>query len=221
MNYFEEWLKVIDKAELNKVTNILGRMYRNTPICPAQKDVFNAFKYCKLSDLKIVMIGQDPYPQINTATGILFGNSKETPEELLSPSLKIIKEAVINFEMPHNCIIFDNSLLSWAKQGILMINGALTVEMNKIGSHTMLWRPFISKLLSNLSIYPGIIYVLFGKQAQTFEPYIKKNNYIIKVEHPAYFARTNTKMPYKVFKDINDIMIKQYGETIKWYEENG
>ena len=92
-----------------------------------------------------------PYPQKGVATGILFGNKKEVLEEDLSPSLKIIKEAVINFEIPHNNIIFDQTLENWAKQGILMINSALTVEMNKIGSHVMLWRPFISKLLKNLS----------------------------------------------------------------------
>lgn len=161
-----------------------------------------------------------PYPQKNVATGILFGNNKDTKEENLSPSLKIVKEAVINFEIPHNSIIFDNTLESWAKQGILMINSALTCEMNRIGSHVMLWRPFISKLLKNLSDKePGIIYVLFGSQAQTFTPYINKNSIVIKTEHPAWYARNNKRMSSQLFLDINKVLKGKYGKSIEWYLE--
>lgn len=162
-----------------------------------------------------------PYPQKGIATGILFGNSKDTDEEYLSPSLQIIKEAAINYEFPHNNIVFDHTLESWAKQGILMLNSALTVEVNKVGSHTMLWRPFISKLLKNLSKYrTAVVYILFGKQAKTFKPYINnKYNHIIEVEHPAYFARNNTKMSSQLFIDINKKVKDICGESIKWYDK--
>ena len=113
-----------------------------------------------------------PFPQKGVATGILFGNSKETPEDKLSPSLKVIKESVINFEIPHNLITFDNSLESWAKQGILMINSALTTEVGKVGVHILNWRPFMISLLKRMSMLkPGTIYVLFGSQAKILEPY--------------------------------------------------
>ena len=148
-----------------------------------------------------------PYPQKDIATGILFGNNI-TKESDLSPSLKVIKNCCINYSIPHNNIIFDNSLESWAKQGILMLNSALTCEINKVGSHTMLWRNFIIyliKMLSNRNF--GIIYVLFGKQAQTFEPFINKDtNVIIKVNHPAYYARINKDMP-DIFKQIDKLLI--------------
>lgn len=219
--YFGKWLRVINKEELKHVLGILEKEYKKKVILPSQSEVFRAFNLCPYDSLKIVMLGQDPYPQKGVATGILFGNRKETEEINLSPSLQIIKEAVINFEIPHNFLIFDSTLESWAKQGILMLNSALTVELNQIGSHTMLWRPFISKLLNNLSNRENaIVYVLFGSQAKTFKPYINKlNNYIIEVEHPAYFARTNTKMPSRIFSDINYLMKKIYGTTINWYEE--
>lgn len=153
------------------------------------------------------------------ATGILFGNRKEA--DILSPSLNIVKEAVINYEIPHNIIIFDQTLESWAKQGILMINSALTVEMNKVGSHVMLWRPFIAKLLKNLSNKePGIIYVLFGSQAHTFIPYINaRNSVIIKTEHPAWYARMNKRMSSQLFLDINKELISKYNKGIEWYQE--
>ena len=161
-----------------------------------------------------------PYPQKGVATGILFGNKKNVSEDNLSPSLKIVKEAVINFEISHNSIIFDNTLESWAKQGILMINSALTCEMNRIGSHVMLWRPFIAKFLKNLSNKePGIIYVLFGSQAQTFTPYINKNSIVIKTEHPAWYARNNKKMSSQLFLDINKVLKGKYDKSIEWYQE--
>ena len=219
--YFGDWMKVIDRTELNNVIAKVGQEYRRKLLCPTQPDVFRAFELCPLKDLKVVMLGQDPYPQKGVATGILFGNRKEVDEDNLSPSLNIVKEAAINFEIPHYCITFDQTLESWAKQGILMINSALTVEMNRIGSHVMLWRPFIAKLLKNLSEYDtAIIYVLFGRQAQTFKPYINsKSNHIIEIEHPAYFARSGTKMPHQLFIDISNRVKGIYGVPIKWYEE--
>lgn len=219
--YFGDWMKVIDRAELNNVMVKVGQEYKRKPICPAQPDVFRAFELCPLKDLKVVMLGQDPYPQKGVATGILFGNRADVQEKNLSPSLQIVKEAAINFEVPKNSCIFDPTLESWAKQGILMINSALTVEMNKVGSHVMIWRPFIIALLKHLSeCETGIIYVLFGRQAQTFKPYINSRfNHIIEIEHPAYFARSGTKMPHQLFIDISNRVKGIYGVPIKWYEE--
>ena len=219
--YFGRWMRVIDKRELESVLSKLGPEYKRKPICPAQNNVFKAFEVCPYDKLKVVMLSQDPYPQKGVATGILFGNKEGTRDKDLSPSLQIIKEAAINFEIPHNCIIFDPTLESWAKQGILMINSALTVEMNKIGSHVMLWRPFIASLLKKLSENDtGIIYVLFGKQAQTFKPYINKQfNTVLEENHPAYFARTGEAMPHTVFEQISKLTKEMYGMPITWYQE--
>lgn len=219
--YFGDWIHVLDMKELNNVMGRLSVEYRKKPICPNQPDVFRAFELCSLKNLKVVMLGQDPYPQKGVATGVLFGNRKEVDEDNLSPSLNVVKEAAINFEVPHYCITFDQTLESWAKQGILMINSALTVEMNRIGSHVMLWRPFIAKLLKNLSDYDtGIVYVLFGKQAQTFKPYInEKFNHVFEVEHPAYFARNSRKMPHELFVNISNTVKGIYGVPIEWYKE--
>ena len=218
--YFGDWSKVIDFNELKVV---LGKLEHINPeyLCPHPSNVFRAFKLCPYKELKVVFLGQDPYPQKDIATGVLFGNKERTPKDKLSPSLEVIKECCINYEIPHGPIDFDITLESWAKQGILMINSALTCKVNEIGSHVMLWRRFIVNLMKNLSYREtGLLYVLFGKQAQTFEPYIdSRYNHIIKVEHPAYFARAKKSMPYSVFTDINKFLKDQYGETIQWYTE--
>lgn len=217
--YFGDWMKVLDRNETMKIMGWLRSINQST-LCPSIKDVFKAFKLCPYNNCRVVFIGQDPYPQRGVAQGVLFGNSSDTPENKLSPSLQIIKESVINFEIPHNLITFDPTLESWAKQGILMINSALTTEVGKIGVHMMKWRPFMIAFLKQMSmINPGIIYVLFGSQAQILEPYINKNNYVLKIEHPAYFARINKKMPYHIWKDINKILYDLYGERIEWFKE--
>lgn len=222
--YFGDWMRVIDKPEAMKIMGWLKRVNPNI-LCPALPNVFRAFKLCSLKDCRVVMIGMDPYPDKfmgkPRATGILFGNNKDVPEDKLSPSLQVVKESAINFEIPHNIITFDQTLESWAKQGILMINSALTCELNKVGSHVNQWRPFVSKLLKNLSDKEtGIIYILFGRQAQTLKPYINERyNDIIEIEHPAYFARSNKIMPYSVFRQMNDILYGRYGERITLFNE--
>ena len=217
--YFGDWMKVLDRNETMKIMGLLRSTNQST-LCPSIKDVFKAFKLCPYNNCRVIFVGQDPYPQRGVAQGVLFGNSSDTPENKLSPSLQIIKESVINFEIPHNLITFDPTLESWAKQGILMINSALTTEVGKIGVHMMKWRPFMIAFLKQMSmINTGIIYVLFGSQAQILEPYINKNNYVLKIEHPAYFARTNKKMPYHIWKDINKILYDLYGERIEWFKE--
>lgn len=115
--YFGDW---IDKQELRKVVTWINKTNSAT-LCPSPKNIFRAFRACPYEDCKVVFLGQDPYPQKGVATGILFGNSEDTPEDRLSPSLQVVKEAAINYKIPHNRIEFDNTLESWAKQGILML----------------------------------------------------------------------------------------------------
>lgn len=216
-NYFKDWIKVVDLNILSNILNSLKKVNR-TLLCPHPDNIFKAFELCKYNNLKVVILGQDPYPQKDIATGIAFGNSTDE----ISPSLNILKEACVDFTIPHNSIIFDNSLESWCKQGVLLLNSALTCELNKPGSHTMLWRPFIKKLLINLSYREsGLIYILLGDNAKTFEPYINsKYNWIIKEKHPSYYARMNKLMPSTIFKETNKILKDNYNLKINWYEEN-
>lgn len=212
--YFGNWMKCIDKKLLlNTIKQIDARTSTPNP-----KDWFKAFELCDYNNLKIVMLGYDPYPQKGVATGILFGNSKNTIE--LSSSLNVIKESCINLEVPRNNIIFDPTLESWCKQGILMLNSSLTTKIGYTGVHIMIWRPFIKHLLIKLNEYnTGIIYVLFGEAAKSFKPFIGKNNIILEEKHPAYYARTNTGMPSTVFNKIRELIKSKYNEKIEFYEE--
>ena len=218
--YFGDWMKVLDRKETVKIMNWLKTTDYST-LCPSIKNVFKAFKLCSYNECKVIFIGQDPFPQKGVAQGILFGNSSNTPEDKLSPSLKVVKESVINFDIPHNLITFDPTLESWAKQGILMLNSALTTEVGKVGIHTLKWRPFIGSFLKNMSEKnPGIIYVFFGSQAKSLNTYINNNNnYKLFIEHPAYYARLNKRMPSDIWYTVQKLVYNIYGTLIKWYKE--
>ena len=83
--YFGDWMTVLDRVETSKIMGWLKTLNPNT-LCPTLLNIFRAFKLCTYKDCKVIFIGQDPYPQKGVATGILFGNNKETPEDKLSPS---------------------------------------------------------------------------------------------------------------------------------------
>ena len=218
--YFGDWMKVLDRKETVKIINWLKTTDSST-LCPSIKNVFKAFKLCSYNECKVIFIGQDPFPQKGVAQGILFGNSSNTPEDKLSPSLKVVKESVINFDIPHNLITFDPTLESWAKQGILMLNSALTTEVGKVGIHTLKWRPFIGSFLKNMSEKnTGIIYVFFGSQAKSLNTYINNNNnYKLFIEHPAYYARLNKRMPSDIWYTVQKLVYNIYGTSIEWYKE--
>lgn len=202
--YFGDWLKVIDKNELYSAINKINTTDFST-LCPNYDNIFNCFTACKLHDLKVVILGMSPYPQLNKATGIAFGNKRETLDKDLSPSLQVIKESVINYEIPQKSGIFDPSFEDWEKQGVLMLNCALTCKVGLPSSHLGLWRPFISKLIYNMSRYmTACVYVLFGEEAKTFEPYISQYNYVIKEKHPSYYARNYKKLRYDLWDEINN-----------------
>jgi uracil-DNA glycosylase len=199
-DYFYKLLKTLDNEYLSK------------EIYPDKKNVFKAFQLTNYEDLKVFIIGQDPYPN-NRATGLAFSNSLESNG--LSPSLRKIKERVeLDFNQTNP---LDKDLTLWAKQGIFLYNTILTVEKGKPGSHYKLWREFTKQLLIKLSEYnSGIVYCLWGKHAQEYKQYINTNsNYILEAEHPSYAARQGRIWDFD-FKEIDKIIKNNYDIDIKW-----
>ncbi len=223
--YFGDWAEVLDIKEADRLVNKL--VSSRLTVCPLPKNIFKAFRLCSLKDLKVVIIGQDPYPTVSNgqpiATGLAFGNDKNTPEDAYSPSLKVLKNSVIDAVIPSELSIFDCTLEEWEKQGVLLINSALSCTQGLPGSHSLLWLPFIKSFLSNLSRKKkGIIYVLMGANAKGMSYVIDKDgNHLIYTNHPSYYARTGIPMPSNLWDDINEILVKQYGyEKIHWYRDS-
>lgn len=200
--YFGDWCKVINLTEANTVLKKL--VASKQPIYPNIKDIFKDFTLCPLHNLRVVIMGQDP----------------STSPSHFSLSLEVLMESVIDFSLPHGSINFDPSLEKWESQGVLMLNSALSCNVGKVGSHALLWKPFIRSLLTNLSLHTnGIVYVLMGSEAQSFESCINsKYNYILKTRHPSWYAKNNQVMSSNLWTNINSILIGQNGYGIEWYE---
>lgn len=221
--YFGDWAGIVD---LNQANSIIKRLNAsNERICPNVRDIFKAFRLCSFHNLRTVFIGMDPYSDLYKgkprATGIAFANSSEIFEEDYSPSLKVLMESVIDFTIPHQIVTFDSSLEKWEEQGVLLLNSALSCKQGETGSHTLLWRPFLKSFLTNLSKHTtGIVYVLMGNDAQSFEECVNKQfNFVLKTRHPSYYARTKTKMPSDIWHKVNSILVGQNGYGIEWYKE--
>lgn len=214
--YFGDWTKVLDKSETIKIMKWL-KTIDTTTLCPAPKNIFKAFKLCPYNDCRCVWIGQDPYPQKGVAQGLLFANSKDTLEDKISPSLQVIKEAILGEDWTNK--VFDNTMEYIAEQGVLLINSSLTCKVNNVGIHSSIWHEFTKRFVHNFSINnPGIVWLLFGSQAISFKDYIVGKN-ILTEYHPAYYARQNIKMPRDIFNNANKILRGQNGYGIRYYEE--
>lgn len=223
--YFGKWTNVIPMREIQNITMALKKAVK--PVCPALKDIFRAFEVCPYDHLKVVVIGQDCYADTRNgkpvATGVAFANSKDTPPESYSPSLKVLMDSFIDFSISRDRVNFDPTLEDISRQGVLFINTALTCETGKPGSHMLLWRPFITAFLENLSRdKASIIYILLGSEAQSLKDHIDAAyNYILTDKHPAYYARLKMSMPNGIWKSVNDIIRSINGkhEEIKWFQE--
>lgn len=209
-NYIKSWGSIIDVNEMNKALQQLKDLDN---IAPSPKHIFDAFKLCNYNNLKCIILGMDPYPQKGVATGLAFANHNNSE---ISPSLKVIQSSLyLNLDGR-----LDVTLKNWAEQGVLLLNSALTVELNKPGSHAMIWRNFIISVLKNLSDYsPGLPYILFGNTAKTFLPYINKNNKVILERHPSYYASCNALLEKDVFTEVNEHLYKTNGEKIEWLKQ--
>jgi uracil-DNA glycosylase len=182
---------------------------------PPLKQVFKAFEECPVDSLKVIMIGQDPYPHFGVADGIAFscGNTKKP-----QPSLQKMFEA-INNTVYQDCPDYnmDPDLSRWANQGVLLLNSALTCEIDKVGSHYSIWKEFIAYVIDILNFTnSGLIFILMGKQAQELENIIGNHHIIIKTTHPAYASYT--KQPWDcgdMFNQINKIITGQNGLEFK------
>jgi len=192
---------------------------QNKRFTPPLKDIFKAFEECPYKDLKVVMIGQDPYPQLGVADGIAFSCSKTDKPQ---PSLRYIFNE-LEREFPAyrtNDLLYNPlDLKRWSNQGILMLNTALTCEVGNIGSHYDVWKTFTAYLLTYLNDnYTGIVYVFMGKKAEGWGDLInEKFNYKFNVPHPASAAYKGGKWDSKgVFKEINNILRDNTNKTIIW-----
>lgn len=207
--YFGDWLNIIPENVINVYRNfLLKAVTGNVPIEPKDTfGVFKAFNRTSFENCKAIIIGQDPYFD-GRATGLAFGNNLE-PDEKPSPSLRVIKDSVLSLVDKEEIPKFDYSLESWAKQGILLLNSALTVKRGEPNSHSAAWEPFMKVFIKRMSTRKDVIWLLFGKRAWELSKYITGEPVVLKYYHPAFYARNVIPMPSTPWENL-----------IKYYKEN-
>lgn len=194
--------------------NFLVKEKKQFVVYPKGKNIFSAFNLTPLKEVKVVIIGQDPYHGPNQANGLCFSVSDGIA---LPPSLKnIFKELCndIGCEMPKS-----GNLEHWAKQGILMLNATLTVRAHQAGSHQKEgWEEFTDSIIKKISKEKdNLIFLLWGKFAQSKEEYIDINkHYILKATHPSPFSAHNGFFGCKHFTKTNEILKNLQLKEIKW-----
>ena len=191
----------------------LAAEYRSREVFPPMGDIFNAFKLCPYEKVKVVILGQDPYYGVGQAHGLAFSVKKgvEVP-----PSLKNIYKEMqtdICFEVPsHGC------LESWAKQGVFLLNTALTVRRGEPLSHRGKgWEVFTDHVISLLSSREKpMVFLLWGANARSKKSLIDRSRHLVlEAPHPSPLSAFAGFFGCKHFSKANAFLAKQ-GEKVDW-----
>lgn len=212
---WDEQLKdLFDSENYLKIRTFLKEEYTNHVIYPDMYDIYNCFKYTPFNDVKVVLLGQDPYHNVNQAHGLCFSVKEgiEPPPSLIN----IFKELKndIGCEIPE-C----GDLTSWAKSGVLLLNTALTVRAHQANSHKNCgWTWFtdsVIKLISDKREH--VVFILWGGNARSKKPLIDVSKHLIlECAHPSPLSAYNGFFGCKHFSKTNKYLIEHDIEPIDW-----
>ena len=182
-------------------------------IFPSTENIFRALELVSPEDVKIVVVGQDPYHNINQANGLAFSVNENN---IIPPSLKNIYREIkrdLNSET-----LQTGDLTKIAKQGVLFLNSALTVEAHKPGSHLNIgWQEITDFIISLLSSEKNIVFMLWGNFAQSKEKLIDLNsNLVLKTSHPSPLSAYRGFIGSRPFSKSNKFLKSKGKKTIDW-----
>ncbi|MGL0933302.1 uracil-DNA glycosylase [Vibrio vulnificus] len=184
-------------------------------IYPPAKDVFNAFRYTEFQDVKVVILGQDPYHGPNQAHGLCFSvlPGIKTPPSLVN-MYKELAQDIQGFQIPAH-----GYLEAWAKQGVLLLNTVLTVEQGKAHSHASLgWETFTDKVIEAINQHQqGVVFLLWGSHAQKKGRFIDRNKHVVlSAPHPSPLSAHRGFLGCKHFSQANQHLLDQGKQAIDW-----
>ena len=215
-NSWDQILKdEFEKEYYQKIRKFLVYEYNHYRIFPDMNDIFNALKMANYNDIKVVIIGQDPYHEEGQAHGLSFSVQKgiQIPPSLMN----IYKELHTDL----GCYIPNNGYLEkWARQGVLLLNNVLTVRKGQANSHKECgWETFTDRVIIELNKREKpIVFMFWGACAKKKEALVtNKNHYILKAAHPSPLSAYNGFFGCKHFSKANDFLGK---DAIDWQIEN-
>lgn len=215
------WQSLLSKyTTTKKFSNLYTKVkdaYEETVCYPPHGQIFNCFLTSNLEDIKVVVVGQDPYHQPNQAMGLCFSVNKGIK---VPPSLKNIYKCIeedphiIDFSKPGH-----GDLTNWANQGVLLLNTVLTVEDSQPNSHSKFgWLEFTNKVIEIISSeLDGIIFLLWGKPAEQKKKLIDlKKHHVLCSSHPSPFSARRGFLTCGHFSKVNEILEEKGKKKIDW-----
>lgn len=201
-DYFKQILEFVDEE------------YAKKTIYPPYDDIFNAFKLTDIEDVKVVILGQDPYHEEGQAHGLAFSTPEGRP---IPRSLKnIFKEINAEYDYP---IPESGCLEDWAKQGVFLLNTVLTVEDGNANSHSKCgWQTFTDNVIKLLNEQTQpIVFLLWGKQAEKKKEFLTNPNHLVLVtSHPSPFSARRGFLGSNHFKLANEFLKENNKKEIDW-----
>lgn len=214
----KSWKKVLKdefkKQYFKELVNFVKKEYSSKEIFPKSSNIFRAFELCPFDDVKVVIIGQDPYHGEKQANGLAFSVSKGVRNP---PSLQnIFKELKNDLDID---ISKTGELEGWAKQGILLLNATLTVEAHQAGSHQHKgWEEFTDAVVQRLSDEKeNLVFILWGKYAQEKGKSLNGKKHLVLISpHPSPFSAHRGFFGSKPFSKTNRWLKEKGLEEINW-----
>tara|TARA_B100001250_G_scaffold248488_1_gene213622 strand:+ start:2740 stop:3417 length:678 start_codon:yes stop_codon:yes gene_type:complete len=182
-------------------------------IAPKLENIFKAFEYCSFQKTKVVIFGQDPYFQPGVANGLSFSVNKD--QAIPSSLRNIYKEIKNDLGVVSN---FDGDLRPWSRQGVLLLNSALTVEEYKPGSHSDIgWNDFIFDVIDSLNKKGRVVFMLWGNNAKKYLDRIDKNtNLVLTTSHPSPLSAYRGFFGCNHFSKCNKYLKQNNRKPIDW-----
>lgn len=217
MSWTEFFNKEINKKKLIEIDEYLEeekhKYIDELRIFPKEDIRYLAFDLCSFEDIKVCILGQDPYHQEGQAMGLCFS----VPVDIkIPPSLvNIFKELYQDLGIQK----MDGDLTSWAKQGVLLLNSSLSVRESCANSHSKLWKDFTDNAIKYISDErEGIIFILWGTNAKSKKKFIDDNkHYILESNHPSPLsANRGGFFGCKHFSKCNEILLRNNKTQIEW-----
>ena len=209
----EEWKKPYFK----ELSAFLHNEYKTKDIYPPKEKVFTAFNACTYDDIKVVILGQDPYHQRGQAHGLCFSviSGVQIPPSLLN----IYKE--INSDV--GCDIPNNGyLLPWAKQGVFLLNTVMSVEDSKPKSHANKgWEVFTDNVIKKINEKDDpVVFLLWGRDARNKANMISEKHLVLEAAHPSPLSAYNGFFGCKHFSKTNEFLKNNGRGEINWQIPN-
>ena len=218
INIAQEWVDILadelEKEYFKELSDFVDSEYRDHVVYPDYSNIFRAFNKCLPQDVKVVIIGQDPYHGFGQANGLCFSVADGVA---LPPSLRnIFKEISSDLNAP---IPSSGDLDRWADQGVLLLNSLLTVRESSAGSHAGRgWELFTDAVIRRITeLNSGIVYMLWGAYAQKKVTFVDANtNYILKSVHPSPLSSYRGFFGCRHFSLANEYLQSNGKSSIIW-----